>query len=443
MGAMTSNALYRDHVAELTRRYLAAAERGSVDAIVVGAGLMEYRFLDDQAHRFVASPHFLQWLPLEHHPGSAVIYLPGAKPVLVVCQPDDFWHEPPALPPADIAAEFDLRVIREPGELAAHLPPASTRTALLGPANQFDGLLPEAARNPAAVVNSLHYQRARKTPWEVDCIRRAAAMAAPGHRAAEAAFRADASEFEILAAFLAGCRQTEGELPYGAIVGLNEHGATLHYQLRERAPRQPGANLSLLIDAGCAWNGYACDITRTHAARPGDFAAMIAGLDRLQLELCAAVRPGVAFPELHRRTHHGVGALLLEWELVSGQSAEALVASGVTASFLPHGLGHLLGILVHDVGGHMADDTGRGLEPPADFPKIRFLRTLEPGVVVTIEPGVYFIPSLLDKLRASPAGAAVNWPRVESLKRFGGIRIEDDVLVTTEGQQNLTRPLLD
>ncbi len=442
MRGMTEAERYGEHVADLVRRHTLAAERGGVESIVLGAGLMEYRFLDDQAHRFVASPHFLHWAPLEHHPGSAVIFTVGQKPVLVVCQPDDFWHEPPALPAAHIAAAFDLRVIREPGELAQHLPAAGAHTALLGPLAQFDGLLPEAARNPPAVVNSLHFQRARKTAWEVDNIRRAAVIAAPGHRAAERAFRAGANEFEILGAFLGGCQQTEGELPYGAIVGLNEHGATLHYQLRDRAPRHPADNLSLLIDAGCAWQGYACDITRSYAREAGDFASMIAGMDRLQLELCAAVRPGVAFPELHRQTHLGVGSLLREWGLATSGSPEELVAVGVTAAFFPHGLGHLLGLLVHDVGGHMADDTGRALTPPHDFPKIRFLRRLDPGVVVTIEPGVYFIPSLLDRLRASPAGKLIDWARTDSCRPYGGIRIEDDVLVTASGHENLTRPLL-
>ncbi|MBM4197831.1 MAG: Xaa-Pro dipeptidase [Gammaproteobacteria bacterium] len=440
MAPMDNARAYREHIAELTRRHEAAALRGQVDTIVLGAGLMEYRFLDDQAHRFVASPHFLHWVPLEQHPGSAVIFNPGEKPVLVVCRPDDFWHQPPALPPAQIAAAFDLRVIREPAELGAQLP-GGRRTALLGPPTQFDGLLPEAERNPAAVVNHLHYQRARKTAWEIDCVRRAAVIAAPGHRAAAAAFAAGASEYHILAAFLGASRVTEDELPYGAIVGLNEHGATLHYQLRERSP-PAGGNRSLLIDAGCAADGYACDITRTYAARGhDDFAALIAGMDRLQASLCDAVRPGVAFPELHRQTHRGVGALLRDAGLVDMDPADQ-VSSGVTAAFLPHGLGHLLGILVHDVGGHMADDTGKPLDPPADFPKIRFLRTLEPGVVVTIEPGIYFIPSLLDRLKSSPAGCHVNWPQVDALRPYGGIRIEDDVVVTATGHENLTRPLL-
>jgi Xaa-Pro dipeptidase len=270
-------------------------------------------------------------------------------------------------------------------------------------------------------------------------MREATAIAAPGHRAAEAAFRDGASEYDILAAFLGGCRQTELELPYGAIVALNEHGATLHYQHCDRAAPRPRDVHSLLIDAGCSHNGYACDITRTWSYRDDAFAGMVADMDRLQQELCESVRPGVAFPDLHRRTHHGIAELLARWELVRMSPAD-MVGGGVTFAFFPHGLGHLLGIQVHDVGGHMADDRGTPLQPPVDFPKIRFLRTLEPGQVVTIEPGVYFIDSLLEGLRAR--NVPVNWNRIDELRKFGGIRIEDDVLVTADGCENLTRPVL-
>lgn len=442
MAAMDTLALYPEHVREIAARYEAAAARGGVDAIVAGSGILQYRFLDDQAHRYVASPHFLQWVPLEEHPGSAVVFEPGRRPVLVVHQPEDYWHQPPALPPEPVAACFDVAVARSPAELERHLPGPGRRVALLGPPEQFTGLLPEAARNPEPVVHLLHYQRARKTPWEVACMRRAAEIAAPGHRAAETAFREGASEYDILAAFLAGCRRTEPELPYGAIVALNEHGATLHYQHRDRGEIRPRDLHSLLIDAGCGFNGYACDITRTYAFRDDRFARMVADMDGLQRELCTAVRPGVAFPDLHRRTHHGIAELLARWGVVRGMAPADMVAAGVTAAFFPHGLGHLLGILVHDVGGHMADDRGNALAPPADFPKIRFLRTLEPGIVVTIEPGVYFIGSLLEGLARGPAARHVDFDLVGELRRYGGIRIEDDVLVTADGAENLTRPLL-
>jgi Xaa-Pro dipeptidase len=149
----------------------------------------------------------------------------------------------------------------------------------------------------------------------------------------------------------------------------------------------------------------------------------------------------VAFPDLHRRTHLGIAELLRRWDLVRSREEE-MTAAGITFAFFPHGLGHLLGLQVHDVGGHMGDEAGAALSPPADFPKLRFLRSLEAGHVVTIEPGIYFIDSLLAGLKSGPHAGKVNWDKVARLRPFGGIRIEDDVLVTADGCENLTRPPL-
>lgn len=435
-------AAYEDHVKRLCQRYESIAGRLGYEAIVVGSGALEYRFLDDQSHPFTASAHFLQWIPLLEHPGSAVIFRPGRKPVLIVYQPADYWYQPPPLPPEDISKHFELRIIRNTQDIAGELPPDSRHLALLGPEAQWQGLAADAVRNPPALVNALHYHRATKSPWEIACMREAAVMAAKGHVTAEEAFRAGGSEYDILAAFLAGCRQTEPELPYGAIVALNEHGATLHYQHRDRGTGKQDACHSLLIDAGCAFNGYASDITRSHAFHAGEFATMIADMDELQRELCAAVQPGIAFAELHREAHLGIAGLLEHWGLVKMAPPE-MVREGISAAFFPHGLGHLLGLQVHDVGGHMADESGALLSPPEDFPRLRFLRSLEPGQVLTIEPGIYFIASLLEPLRTGQHSSRIDWQRLAQLEKYGGIRIEDDILVTADGMENLSRPHLE
>ena len=112
----------------------------------------------------------------------------------------------------------------------------------------------------------------------------------------------------------------------------------------------------------------------------------------------------------------------------------------VTSIFMPHGIGHLLGLQVHDIGGFMADESGAVASKPDGHPYLRLTRELQAGMVVTIEPGLYFIPTLLRQLRASPASAAVNRPLVEHLSRFGGIRIEDDVVCCADGPpENMTR----
>jgi Xaa-Pro dipeptidase len=430
--------LYPGHVQTMQARYESAAARFGFGALVIGSGVTELRFLDDQPHPYRPNPHFLHWVPLHEHPGSALVVRPGSKPVLIVHCPQDYWHQPAEPPPTEVAGQFDVRLVRSAAEVTALLG-TDAHPVLIGPWAQWADLPAHVPRNPQALLDFLHWHRGVKTPWEIACLRAAAALAAAGHHAAVAAFRGGGSEYDILLAFLGGCCQTEEELPYGAIVARDEHGATLHYQKRDRDRGRGGR--SLLIDAGCAVQGYASDITRTHARQGGTFADMIAALDQLQQNLCGAVRPGTPFADLHREAHLGIARLLQEWGLVR-MAAPDMVAHGVTQAFLPHGLGHFLGLQVHDPGGHLANPDGAILKAPEDFPRLRLLRVLEPGHIVTIEPGIYFIDSLLEGLRAGPHRDQVDWAAIDSLRPFGGIRIEDDVLVTATGSENLTRPLL-
>ena len=120
-------------------------------------------------------------------------------------------------------------------------------------------------------------------------------------------------------------------------------------------------------------------------------------------------------------------------------TADALVDLGVTSSFFPHGLGHLLGIQVHDVGGFLADENGNTINVPEAHPFLRLTRVLDEDMVLTIEPGIYAIDMLLDELRHTPAAAHVDWDAVDWFRPFGGIRIEDNVRVSADGCENLTR----
>ena len=177
----------------------------------------------------------------------------------------------------------------------------------------------------------------------------------------------------------------------------------------------------------------------SYAAEQGDFAALIGAMHEVQQDIVAEVRAGVDFRELHRETHRRIGGVLLAHEIASAGSAEALVEAGVTRAFMPHGLGHLLGLQVHDVGGFMADDAGGEISAPAHHPHLRLTRTLATDQVLTVEPGLYFIDMLLESLHDSAAGRLVNWLRVKELKPCGGIRIEDNVRVLEDGAENFTR----
>lgn len=426
--------LYPAHFTTIRDRYDAALSECGFDALVIGAGVHVMRLFDDQSHPFIVNPHLVQWLPLTNHADSCLVHIPGSVPRLVVYQPDDYWHKQSPLPGAPWAEHFDIEVVETHEAVRATLTGLPERTAFVGDPAQWVHAPADSRNNPGQLLNHLHYYRPFRTEYEIECIRHATRLAVPAHRAAEAAFRNGASEYDIWLAFLAGCRQTAAELPYPAIIAKNRNGAILHYTQYER---DDAASDSLLIDAACAAYGYASDITRTWSA-DGEFAAMIADMDSAQQAMAAEVLPGRPFAELHDFAHRSIAHLLSNWGIVAGDP-ESFIERGVTQAFFPHGLGHFLGIQVHEVGGSFADTDGTEIPRPDNYPHLRLVRTLEAGQALTIEPGVYFIDSLLDKLRAEPAGKDVDWAKVERLSRFGGIRIEDNVVVRAGGPENLTR----
>jgi Xaa-Pro dipeptidase len=196
---------------------------------------------------------------------------------------------------------------------------------------------------------------------------------------------------------------------------------------------------SFLIDAGASYNGYASDITRTYSREKDEFAELIDAMNTMQLELCDMIKPGLDYKEVHFAAHRKVGDILHRFGFIDVDGDTAF-AKKLTTPFFPHGVGHYLGLQVHDVGGFSKDRTGATIPKPEGHPYLRLTRVLEPKFVFTIEPGVYFIESLLSDLRKSDDAKHVKWDKVDSFRKFGGIRIEDDIVVTESGFENLTRP---
>ena len=428
----TLSALYREHLNTVCERMDRALAIEGFDAAAIHSGAAPMRFLDDQPYPFIPNPHFRAWVPVVA-PHSWLIYRPGARPRVIFYQPEDYWHSTPATPQEHWIEEVDLVVVTDIDAARQHLP--SGRTACIGePERTPDWGF--AALNPPSLLTPLHYARAIKTRYEIECMRRASAAGVCGHQAAAAAFHAGASEFEIHAAYLRATSHMESELPYPNIIALNEHAAVLHYTVLDKSA--PGERRSLLIDAGAAWRGYACDITRTYAARDGEFAQLIAAVEHMQRELCDRVRPGTDYADIHLAAHHGIARILEEADLIT-IDADAAVASGLSGVFFPHGIGHLIGLQVHDVAGFMIDRSGTEKPRPEGHPYLRLTRTLEPGFAVTIEPGIYFIPMLLDAARMNGHREHIDWAHVAAFARYGGIRVEDDVVCTTGNPENLTR----
>ena len=440
---MSTTALYRQHLATLDRWLADALERAGrrgvqLEGVLFHAGREQIYHADDAVIPFWSGGHFARWAPLPG-PEHAVLARPGRTPVVVRVQPRDYWYDTSPEPPSYWEEAVDLKEV----ESFADLPKVTGPLAGLA----YVGNSPAAAAEvgiateqiePAALMAPLDWHRATKTDFEVALLDAAAVKGAAGHRAGREAWEQGGSERDVFWAFLRGADQVMDELPFGAIVAFDGKSAILHYQQKRRAGETPSR--VLLLDAGARHGNYASDITRTWS-RPevdGAHRALLEGLDAFQRRLCDMVTPGRPYTEIHFAAHRFTAELLAEVGIVKA-SPEEIVERGVSSVFFPHGVGHHLGIQVHDVGGRQASPDGGTNPPPEGHAYLRNTRVLEPGHYVTIEPGIYFIPMLLDPLRAAPEGTLVNWPLVDRLLPFGGLRIEDNILCTDGEPRDLTR----
>ena len=419
-------------------------------AVLVPAGLPLPIAGTDQFHEYHAHPEH-RYLAGTARAGSVLAYDPGEGWTLFAPVPDAeerVWTGDG--PPLEaLARESGLERVAPAAELGGWLerrrgePLAligdddiARRAAEYG-VGSWRALEPAVDADESARLGAVVAElRRAKDARELALMREAAAATHRGHlaglRAARAGMSERALQVEIEAEFFrAGAERTA----YGSIVGGGPNAATLHFAPTAR-PFAEGE--LILVDAGAEVGGYASDVTRTYPV-----GARFAGLQRdlyalvlaVQERAIADARPGVEYRDLHLAASLGIARGLADLGLLRGAPG-ALVERDAQALFFPHGLGHMLGLATHDAGGCLA---GRERD---DRPALRYLRAdlpLQPGYVVTIEPGVYFIRALLEDpdLRERHR-EAVDWARVDGLLDFGGIRIEDDILVTEDGARSLS-----
>jgi Xaa-Pro dipeptidase len=434
---MDRRTLFLDHLKTRLDYLEKALEATGFELLVVSSGQPFTYFADDQDAPFNTVPHFRHYCPLEgaHH---VLKLVPGRRPLLVRYAPEDFWYE--QLPLGTPFWLDGFEVVEAPSlDAVWEAVGKPARAAYIG--NETDRAAAAGLElNPATLTSRLDWGRSTKSPYEVACVEEATVLAARGHEAGRRAFLAGANELEIHHAYAAGVGCLDFQLAFNSIVALNEKGATLHYEKKRLGVRQ---GHSCILDCGARVLGYASDITRTYVAGFCDsrFQALHAGMEKLQLELCLELRDQVPFGQVHHLAHLKLAALLHESGILR-VGAEEAVAKGLTRPFLPHGLGHHLGIQVHDVAGKLASPDGTLQPPPPEYPTLRTTRTLEVGHLLTVEPGLYFIEMLLRPFRAGDSAGLFDWKLIDALAPFGGIRIEDNVLVTPTGPRNLTRESL-
>jgi Xaa-Pro aminopeptidase len=420
--------------AQLERRRRAAAEqwRLSDQVVLVGAGhQIPVPGRGDRAYPFRAHSEYL-YLTDRERPGGVLAFDPHegwVDFVVPVTRAERLWEgaaadEPEGVPVAELATWLEQRQGRPIGCLGAAVPDVGS-----------------AAELEAELRYGLNHVRRQKDAVELERIRAAeratragfaqvAPLIEPGRSERELQIELEAAFFRAGADFLA----------FDTIVGSGPNSAVLHFPPSSR--RLADGEL-VLIDAGAEYHGYASDITRTYPAS-GRFTAEQQALYAIvetalarATERCTA---GTEWRDVHRTAALVIVEGLVDFGLLRGEP-ESLVERGAQSLFFPHGVGHMLGLGIRDAG-----EVLPGREPKeGEAPRLRVDLPLLPGHVFTVEPGIYFVPALLEDVELRERHRdAVDWERAEGMLGFGGIRIENNVLITADGNEVLTAdvPLL-
>ena len=401
---------------------------------VVSAGAPPSRNYPANLYEFRATSHFLYLvgIPLV----DAVLVLADGRAELFVppMAPDDpLWHgEQPGLD--EIQAVTGVDRVRVLPELPAHV-------ATLGPAGRLP-LVAAAQRTPAdeQLIEAILALRLCHDDFAVHELRRAAAVTVRAHAAGHQAARSGASVASVRAAMEQPILEADFTTAYSSIVTVR--GEVLHNFARSGCCQ---AGELLLADVGAeSDSGWASDVTRTWPVS-GQLSpsqrAMYELVLAAQKAAIATVRPGIRYRDVHRTACRVLAAGLRDEGLLTGE-VDSLVERGAHALFFPHGVGHLLGLDVHDMedfGDRAGYAPGRSRSSQFGLCYLRLDRDLAPGMAVTIEPGLYFVPAILNSEALTAPFRDVL--RRDALPRFAdvrGIRIEDDVLVTASGHEVLT-----
>jgi Xaa-Pro dipeptidase len=287
--------------------------------------------------------------------------------------------------------------------------------------------------------------RVRKTPEEIEVMRYVNAISSAAHIEVMRKVRPGMYEYQLEAIFRGQCGIMGGirYVAYTCICCTGKSGSVLHYG-HAGAPlaKKIQPNDMLLLDMGGDYHGYCADITCSFPAS-GKFTEehrqIYEAVYEAQQAVINAMKPGVLWPDMHRLAECIILQHLLKNSFINprGKTIEQLRDLFIAAVFMPHGLGHFLGYDVHDVGGYPSG-VNRIDEP--GIRKLRTARVLEEGMILTVEPGLYFIDANIDRAAADPSiKDYLNMEKINQFRNFGGVRLEDDVLVTATGAENLTR----
>ncbi|KAF5208539.1 putative uncharacterized peptidase [Clavispora lusitaniae] len=283
---------------------------------------------------------------------------------------------------------------------------------------------------------ALDEARMIKDDFEIELMKHASAITDKCHLGVMSATPIETNETHIHAEFMYhALRQGSKYQSYDPICCSGPNCSTLHYVKNDD---EIDNKRSILIDAGAEWSCYASDVTRCFPIN-GDWTKEHLEIYNIVLKMqkatMALIKPGASWDDIHLEAHKVMIREFIELGIFKNYPEEEIFDSNISARFFPHGLGHLLGMDTHDVGGYP------NYEDPD--PKLRYLRlrrNLKEGMVLTDEPGVYFSPFLLKEILEDETKMKyINKDVLDKYWYIGGVRIEDDLLITHDGFENFTK----
>jgi len=426
--------LYQEHLSKVLNTFDRAMQKYQYDEVVLYSGELKTVYLDDNTYPFKTNFNFKYFAPIENYTNSLLIYKQGSKPKLCLFRQEDYWHAQPKDVEGFWTEFFDITYFSSLDKIYDNLSKDLSNTAFVGEDTKRFEKLHFKSFNDSKLTQFIHFNRSYKTAYEVECIKRANELASKGHKIAYNSFLEGNSELQTHLKYLEEIAFKESEVPYPNIVAYDKNTAVLHYMDYNT---QRVDSSSFLIDAGASYNGYHSDITRTYVKDGHDeFKELIKAVNECNLNIISKIKVGINYEELQEQMHKDISQILVDFKLMN-ISYDEIYENGYSKIFSPTGVGHYLGLQVHDVGAFIEDENATVIERSKEHPFLRLRRDIEENNVFTIEPGLYIIEQLL---RPYQSDKKFNWENINRIKPYGGIRIEDNILVKKDGIENLTRP---
>ncbi|RIY33541.1 hypothetical protein CKF54_02730 [Psittacicella hinzii] len=435
---MSLTELYTKHFKRLVDYYTDYLTKNNKTAAWLHYGDHSIYFDDDQEIAFRANPYAVHLINEPNAVGSYIRIAKDGEVTLYNFIDNGFWNVPTTIDFSFFANTGLIQVVDFydfEQDLEAKVKSEASSSVVIGPNTQKYLQLGFNAQdiNEEELVLDLQDLRLCKTEYEYEMLCQAQYLAIKAHRAIKAAVTStNLSENQLLGVYLQNAEMPYDAQGYSSILAFNENAAILHYnKLDFVAPKE---RRSFLIDAGAVYKGYQADISRTYSLDDNQlFSDLILGVVNIKDEIIANIRPGISTASLQEVMLNKTTELLLDAEIIKGVSIEQAFELKIPQHFVPHGFGHSLGINTHDV---------RGRVKTPQVPGLRATHTLTVGNVWTVEPGLYFIDQLLNKLSEDSATSSfLNNELIASLKPYGGIRVEDNVMLQEEQLVNFTGDL--